>query len=106
MVDSISADELNERLQRGDPVQIIDIRPEQEYASGHIPGAENIPFDRFAREVDNHTWEETIVVVCPLGESSVQAARLLESYEGVSDDAIVANLEDGYQGWSYPLEQD
>lgn len=106
MVDSITADELNERIQRGDPVQIIDIRPAPEYADGHIPGAENIPFDRFAREVDGREWGNTIVVVCPLGESSVQAARLLESYEGVDDNAVVANLEDGYRGWSYPLEQE
>lgn len=106
MVATITADELNERLERGDPVQIIDIRPSEDYESGHIPGAENIPFDRFAREVDDREWGDDIVVVCPIGESSVQAARLLESYEGVADDARVANLADGYRGWEYELERD
>lgn len=106
MVDSITAEELNDRIQRGEPIQIIDIRKPREYRAGHIPGAENIPFERFAREVAGRDWADEIIVVCPIGESSLQAARLLESYEGVDDDAVVANLEAGYRGWPYELEEE
>lgn len=104
MVEDITPDELNERLKNGDDVQVIDIRTPDGYAEGHIPGAENIPFERFAREVQDHEWSDDVVVVCPMGQSSQQAARLLESYEGVSDDARVVNLEGGYEAWDYDLE--
>lgn len=104
MVEEITAAQLHERLVAGEDVQVVDIRPTEEYERAHIPGAENVPFDRFTREIDDHDWGEDIVVACPLGESSLQAARLLESYEGVPEDARVANLVDGYRGWEYELE--
>lgn len=105
MVEEITADELRDRLAADDPIQVVDIRPAHEFRQGHIPGAENIPFDRFARDVANYDWGDDIVVVCPVGESSLQAARLLESYEAVGDEARVANLSGGYRDWPYELEQ-
>lgn len=106
MVDELTTSELWSKIQEGDRVQIIDIRSEREFQEGHIPGAINIPFNRFAQEVENHDWDETIVVACPMGESSLQAARLLESYEGVTDGSRVINLAGGYSEWDYDLEQD
>lgn len=105
MVEEISAEQLHERLAAGEDVQVVDIRPEAQYEQGHIPGAENVPFDRFTQVIDEHDWGEDIVVVCPLGKSSLQAARLLESYEGIAENARVANLADGYEGWAYDLER-
>ena len=46
------------------------------------------------------------MVACPHGESSLQAARLLEAYEETDDDTRVLNLADGYDGWEYGLEPD
>lgn len=104
MVEEISPLDLHERLDRGDRIQIIDIRPESQFRQGHIPGAENIPFTDFARAVSEVSWENEIVVVCPMGESSRQAARLLESYEAIDDDTWIANLEGGYQEWEFDLK--
>jgi len=104
MVEEITPEELHERLAEDDDVQVVDIRPQDQYKAGHIPGAENIPFDRFTAEIDEHEWRDDIVVACPLGKSSLQAARLLESYEGVPTDARVANLVGGYDAWEYDLE--
>jgi rhodanese-related sulfurtransferase len=104
MVDEMSPEELNERLDRGEEIQVVDIRQPDSFESGHIPGATNVPFDRFAREIDSREWGAEVVVVCPLGESSLQAARLLESYEAVDEDARVANLAGGYREWDYDLE--
>lgn len=104
MVDELTPAEVKARLDRGDDLQVVDIRLEREFEAGHIPGAVNLPFDRFAREVADHEWGETIVVVCPIGESSRQAARLLESYEGLDGDTTVANMTGGYRAWEYDLE--
>src|SRR5918994_684895 len=41
-VDAIGRDELIARLRKGDVV-LVDVRPAQEYAAGHITGARSIP---------------------------------------------------------------
>lgn len=104
MVEEMSPAELKERLDEGADVQVVDIRQPDSFEEGHVPGATNLPIDRFAREIDDHEWGEEVVVVCPVGQSSRQAARLLESYEGVDEDARVANLSGGYEAWDYDLE--
>ena len=104
MVEEESPASLHERLEGGDDVQVVDIRSEREYEQGHVPGAVNVPMSRFASEIERHDWGDDVVVACPIGESSIQAARLLQSYEGVPDDARVASLEGGYRGWEYDLE--
>lgn len=104
MVNEIAPEKLKDRLDRGDAVQVIDIRDPPEFETGHIPGAENLPLDRLARDVDRHEWRDEIVVACARGNSSVRAARLLEAYEGVDKDASVINLTGGYQAWDYELE--
>lgn len=104
MVEEISAAALHARLEDGADVQVIDVRPEAAFRRGHVPGAENVPISQFARAVDGHEWGRDIVVVCPHGESSLQAARLLEAYEGVADEATVSNLAGGYGEWDYALE--
>lgn len=104
MVDEESPESLHDRIEAGEDVQVIDIRSEHEYAEGHVPGALNVPMGRFASEIDEHDWGEDVVVACPIGESSIQAARLLQSYEGVPENARVASLEGGYRAWEYDLE--
>lgn len=44
-METIDRDELLERLARGEVV-VIDVRPEPEYAAGHLPGAICVPPDR------------------------------------------------------------
>ncbi|PTD93800.1 rhodanese-like domain-containing protein, partial [archaeon SCG-AAA382B04] len=50
----------------------------------------------------SHDWGDIIVVVCEVGESSIQAGRLLEAYEGTGD-AEIYSLKEGINGWSYQL---
>jgi rhodanese-related sulfurtransferase len=103
MVDEINPEELKERVDGGDSPQIIDIRNPQNFGEGHIPGAENVPFPELTQNIEGHDWSDDVVVVCPIGESSLQAARLIESYEGF--DGKVANLDGGYRNWEYELEE-
>lgn len=106
MIKEVSAAELQERLEAGDELQVVDVRPEHAYRRGHIPGAENLPIHRFTEAIDGHDWAEEVVVACPHGKSSLQAARLLEAYEGTDRDTRIWNLADGYDGWQYDLERD
>lgn len=103
MVEEISTDEVEEKLD-DESVQIVDIRNEHQFATGHIPGAINIPLHRLSKEIANYDWGEEIVVACPIGQSSIQAARLIESYEGVNTNSRVASMAGGYEEWSGELE--
>jgi rhodanese-related sulfurtransferase len=106
MVEEVSPEALRERLEADEGVQVVDIRPEREYERGHVPGALNLPMDRFATGIEEIEWGKDVVVACPIGESSIQAARLLDSYEGVPETARVASLEGGYRAWEYDVETD
>ena len=46
-VEQVSADELAERLARGQVV-VLDVRPRAEYAAGHIAGAVSAPLEALA----------------------------------------------------------
>lgn len=102
MVDEIQPEDLKRSIDDGDAPQIIDIRNPRNFEEGHIPGAENVPFNKITESIDEYEWSDDIVVACPIGQSSQQAARLIESYEGF--DGEIANLEGGYRDWEYELE--
>jgi rhodanese-related sulfurtransferase len=62
-VDSIGSDELLERLSHGDVV-LVDVRPEDEYAAGHIEGARSIPIDELQRRLAELPADAEIVAYC------------------------------------------
>lgn len=104
MVDELEPDEVRERVEDGD-CQVIDIRQPSHFEEGHVPGAENVPMPELPQRLGDIDWEDEVVVVCPIGQSSVQAARLIQSYEGVDDDALVASMAGGYQEYDGALEE-
>lgn len=98
----VSADELSALLEDGD-VRVVDIRRRAAFERGHIPGSECIPFQELPNAIDQLEGADRVVTVCPHGESSVQAARLIQSYEGIAEDAEVKSLAEGLVGWSGEL---
>ena len=100
---SITSIELNDKIEAGESVQIIDVRPKQDYLLGHIPGSINLPLSHFARDISTITIEPSIVVVCAIGESSLQAIRLLNSYSAVPQETEILNLIGGYHHWIFSI---
>lgn len=100
----ITAEELRELLDSDADLSIVDIRPPSQFRRGHIPGSENVPFTELTARIAEFTGRDRIVTVCPVGQSSVQAARLIASFEDF--DGRVESLRDGLKGWSYDLETD
>ena len=104
MVEERSPEAVNERLD-ADDVQVIDIRPEEAFRAGHIPGAVNVPMDELPSRVEELDFAAEVVVACPIGQSSVRAARLIDSFEAVDDGDTVASMAGGYEAWEYDLER-
>jgi hydroxyacylglutathione hydrolase len=76
---SIRNVDLLARIDRGDTLNILDVRSEGEFASGHVPGAVNVPFDRVlsgAAHVQGAPSEE-LFVYCGHGPRADMAAAAL-----------------------------
>lgn len=104
MDEEISGTELRDLLEADGEVRVVDIRSPEAYRRGHIQGSENIPFADLADRVAELDGAERVVTVCPHGEASVQAARMISAYEGV--DGTVASLSCGVTGWEGDLVAD
>jgi rhodanese-related sulfurtransferase len=105
MDDEISAEELHDLVET-DGVRVVDIRSPAAFRRGHIPGSENIPFQELTGRIEELAGADHVVTVCPHGEASVQAARLVASYEGF--DGRIESMADGIEGWAerYQLESE
>jgi rhodanese-related sulfurtransferase len=94
-VDTIGSDELIERLAHGDVV-LVDVRPQDEYAAGHIEGARSIPVDELERRLAELPADMEIVAYCrgPFCAYAHEAVRQLRS-EG----RRARRLPDGWPEW-------
>jgi rhodanese-related sulfurtransferase len=102
MDDEISAEALRALLADDEPVRVVDIRSPEAFRRGHIPGSENLPMNRLPDRIEELRGAERVVTVCPHGKASIQAARLVASYEGIS--GRVESLASGIEGWPGDLE--
>lgn len=102
MVEEVTPEDVRERLD-DEELTVVDIRSPGEFRRGHVPGAINLPMRELTARVDEVEWSEEVVVVCPIGQSSIQAARLLGSYEGLDADAV-KSMAGGYDAWEFGLE--
>jgi len=94
---SITADELDRQMKAGKAPLVIDVRGEEEYLAGHIPGARLIPHTQMGEYVEGLSAlkDEPIVVYCRSGKRAGMAAEVLEN-AGFTKIQI---LEGSYQGW-------
>ncbi|HCU07144.1 MAG TPA: hypothetical protein DIC42_06180 [Holosporales bacterium] len=93
-IKNIHTNELKE-LQRKNDCYIIDAREPDEYISGHIPGAYNIPLGTISLDTLAHMQEKNMVFYCQSGlrslKCSQKAADLLKT--------DVYNLDGGFTEW-------
>jgi uncharacterized membrane protein YdjX (TVP38/TMEM64 family)/rhodanese-related sulfurtransferase len=96
----IEVTELKHRLDRGDPVTVVDVRAPEEFAGplGHISSARNIPVDQLDGRLAELAGLERapIVLVCRTDKRSAAAAHTLRG-AGFSQ---VSVLRRGMQQWN------
>lgn len=104
MDDEIDTETVRDLLAGDEDVRVVDIRSPEAFQRGHIPGSENLPFAELPERIASLEGVKRIVAVCPHGEASVQAARLIKSYEG-TEDARVESMAGGLAAWDGDLER-
>ena len=102
-LEPVPADQLLERARDG-LVTVLDVRPQAEYAAGHLPGALNIPLGELEKRLEELDPDQEVVAYCR-GPHCVLAfdavARLRE--KGVN----ARRLEGGLPEWrmeGFPVE--
>ena len=76
---SIAPADLLTRIDRGDTMAILDVRSATEFASGHVPGAVNVPFDAVTSRMQEvpGSADQELIVYCGHGPRAYLAARSL-----------------------------
>lgn len=95
MLEPLTRAELLARI-KADDVLILDVRPDDEYAKGHIPTAINIPLGELEARMASLPRDRLIVAYCrgPYCVFSVEAVAFLRA-QGFE----VRRLEDGLPEW-------
>lgn len=94
-MEALTPDELEARLERDD-VLVLDVRPEEEYEAGHIPGARSIPVDRLEEHLDELPDDRDIVAYCR-GPYCVYSDDAVQELREEGHDAL--RLTEGLPDW-------
>jgi rhodanese-related sulfurtransferase len=95
-LEPVTRQELARRLEDGDRLVVLDVRPAAEHAAGHLPGAVSIPVGELHRRLQELPGDREIVAYCrgPYCAFAHEAVALLRQ-EGFS----ARRLEDGLPEW-------
>ena len=96
-LDEITARELQQRLERGDDIQVIDVREPFEYEIARIPGTKLIPLGQVVSRMNEIDPARETVVHCKAGVRSAKGIAALKQ-SGFAGRLI--NLKGGITAWS------
>ncbi|MED0662887.1 rhodanese-like domain-containing protein [Geobacillus thermodenitrificans] len=77
-IKEITAAEVKEKLERGEKLNIVDVREDEEVALGMIPGAKHIKMGDIPNRLDELDKEEEYIFVCRSGRRSENVCRYLQ----------------------------
>jgi rhodanese-related sulfurtransferase len=102
---SIEPPELAARIASAEPPVILDVRSPEEFASGHIPGAVNIPYDQLSERLAASGLSPTaeIVVHCQSGRRAEIAEAILRE-AGYTDVRDLTGHMAAWRAGGHPLE--
>lgn len=96
MVQEMSAPELKARRDRGEKLQVVDVREDWELQLASIPGVVHVPMNQIPARLSELSREMPTVVLCHAGARSLRVAHFLEN-QGFTG---VVNLTGGIAAWS------
>jgi molybdopterin/thiamine biosynthesis adenylyltransferase/rhodanese-related sulfurtransferase len=103
----ISVEETHELLQKKEPVVLLDIREEEEIATGYIKGTLFLPQGRLEKEIGNLLPDKDVpvVVYCAGGIRSLKATQVMQE-KGYKNVFSMAKGMDGWEAAGYEVVSD
>ncbi|KOO46783.1 rhodanese-like domain-containing protein [Priestia koreensis] len=95
----ITTDELEEKLEKKEPVLLVDVREDEEVADGMIPGAKHIKMGDIPANVDYFDKDKEYIFICRSGKRSENVCMYLQD-QGYN----VRNLVGGMLDWHGKVE--
>jgi rhodanese-related sulfurtransferase len=89
--------ELNEMIKNNDNINIVDVRASEDYAQGHIPGAINLPKQRWSSRSGLRS-DKINVIYC---YSEVCHLAVAAAKEFAEHGFAVMELEGGFEQWKH-----
>jgi rhodanese-related sulfurtransferase len=105
-----AAEELSNRdafalVETGNSPLFVDVRTRQEYTSGHVPGAVNIPRDQLAGRLSElESARDRLVVYCERGPRAAAAKATLEG-AGFTGVRRLSGDMSGWRAAGLPIEK-
>ncbi len=96
----ITVTDLEQRLQQGNHLKIIDVREPHEWEISHIEGATLIPLGTLAARMNELDSAEEIVLQCKSGARSMRALELLRT----AGFRKLKNLKGGINAWAREVD--
>jgi rhodanese-related sulfurtransferase/DNA-binding CsgD family transcriptional regulator len=95
VIEAVDGDDLARRMKRG-AVTLLDVRPAEEFAAGHIQGARSIPLSQLERRLAELPRGRQVVAYCrgPYCVFAVEAVGILRRHGFRAD-----RLADGVSDW-------
>ena len=100
-MEEITATELKQRLDRGDDIQLIDVREPNEYEIARIPGTTLIPLGQVTNRIGEIDANRETVVHCKMGGRS---AKAIEALKRAGFAGRLLNLKGGITAWSNEVD--
>lgn len=91
---SITTDELKSMILSTEPVNIIDVREDEEIAMGMIPDAKHIPMNDIPNHLKDFSSNQTYYIVCAGGVRSANVVKFLNHH-----DIDAVNVEGGMKAF-------
>ena len=100
-MEEITATELKQRLDRGDDLQIIDVREQNEYDVARLEGSKLIPLGQVVNRMGEIDESRETVVHCKGG---VRSAKAIEALKAAGFRGRLVNLKGGIAAWSNEVD--
>jgi adenylyltransferase/sulfurtransferase len=100
-MEEITATELKQRLDRGDDLQVIDVREPFEYDIAKLEGAKLIPLGEVVNRMSEIDPNRETVVHCKGG---VRSAKAIEALQRAGFPGRLVNLRGGITAWSNDVD--
>jgi len=99
MVKEISTSELQEKIEKGEKLALIDVREDEEVAAGMIPGAKHIKMGEIPMRLDELDQDTEYIFICRSGSRSENVCYFLHDH-GYN----VVNMAGGMLSWTGKVE--